>query len=110
MKPTQTVIQKIFRISPVFKYKIIGNSMFPTLQSGEIVLVNRLFYLFAKLKIGDIVALKDPRDEKILIKRIYKIGDSKYFVLGDNQKESTDSRAFGWITKKDIIGKVKFKT
>lgn len=88
--------------------------MSPTLQSGQIVLVNRIPYLFSKPKLSDIVALKDPRDGKILIKRISKINSAKqnlrYFVVGDNKAESTDSRGFGWITKKDIIGKVVYNS
>ncbi len=80
--------------------------MSPTIQSGQIVLANRLSYLLKLPAIQDVVALKDPRDGKILIKRIVKIKNKKYFVMGDNKSESTDSRAFGWITKKDIIGKV----
>jgi nickel-type superoxide dismutase maturation protease len=82
--------------------------MSPTLRPEENVLVNRLSYLFAKPKTCDIVALKDPRDKKILIKRISEIKNNKYFVLGDNKTASTDSRTFGWISKKDIIGKVIF--
>ena len=78
--------------------------MSPTLEPEDIVLVNR----FSTPKLGDIVAAKDPRDGKILIKRVSKIKNNKYFVTGDNKKKSTDSRTFGWIKKKDIIGKVIF--
>lgn len=86
--------------------------MFPTLMPGQSILVNRLTYLITKPKTGEIIAANDPRDGKILIKRIAKIDSAKqnlrFFVLGDNKSESTDSRAFGWITKKDIIGKVVY--
>jgi nickel-type superoxide dismutase maturation protease len=98
---------------PITKYTIHGNSMLPNLHEGDAVLVNRLSYLLHEPKTNNIVALKDPRDGKTLIKRIVKIDsakqNAKYFVLGDNPKESTDSRSFGWITKKDIIGKVVHK-
>lgn len=43
---------------------------------------------------------------KEMIKRIQKIRGNEYFVVGDNKKESTDSRNFGWIKKDQIIGKV----
>lgn len=95
----------LLQLSPFLKYKILGNSMFPALKPGQNVLVNR----FPKPKVGDIIAIKDPRNNKILIKRISETKNNKFFVLGDNKNESTDSRHFGWITKKDIIGKVVYK-
>ena len=88
--------------------------MLPNLHEGDAVLVNRLSYLLHEPKANNIVALKDPRDGKTLIKRIVKIDSAKqnteYFVLGDNPRESTDSRTFGWIKKKDIIGKVVYNS
>ena len=80
--------------------------MSPTLNHGDEVLVNRLSFLFFKPKIGQVIALRDPRDKKVLIKRISKIQAKKYFVEGDNKQNSTDSRKFGMIEKSDIIGKI----
>jgi signal peptidase I len=80
--------------------------MSPTLQDGQVVLVNRLTYLFSKPKLGDIVACRDPRDGRVLIKRITNIIRGQYFVLGDNKKGSTDSRKFGMIEKTALLGKV----
>ncbi len=80
--------------------------MFPTLLDGDHVLVNRLAYMFHKPKVGDGVALKDPRDGKVLIKRITKIENQHYFVIGDNKHYSTDSREFGMIRRSEIIGKI----
>ena len=80
--------------------------MSPTLAPGQMILVNRLSYLFAKPQKGDIIAVTDPRDKKILIKRITQVKLDKYFVEGDNKKHSTDSRVFGMIGKQDIVGKV----
>jgi len=80
--------------------------MLPTLPAGQSVMVNRMSYVFNQPQIGDIVALHDPRDGKVLIKRITKVEDKSYFVQGDNKSHSTDSRVFGMIGRKDIIGKV----
>jgi nickel-type superoxide dismutase maturation protease len=96
----------VLRFSPYFKYKIVGSSMSPSIGNGQIILVNRLAYLFNTPQKRDIIALHDPRGGKILIKRITKINRTKYFVMGDNESASTDSRVFGWIEKKAIIGKV----
>ncbi len=91
---------------PLFKFKIQGNSMYPAFNSGDVVLVNRLAFFFKNPKIGDIIVLKKERD---IIKRIIKVKDNRFFVVGDNKKESTDSRQFGWIGRKEIVGKVIFK-
>lgn len=82
--------------------------MSPTLKEGQTVLVNRLSYIFSSPKRGDIVAIKDPRDHKILIKRIDDVELKSFFVTGDNKEHSTDSREFGMIGKKEIVGKVIF--
>jgi nickel-type superoxide dismutase maturation protease len=99
-------LQKIALFLPIYKYHIIGASMFPTYKDGDSVLVNRFSYIFHSPKRGDIVAVKDPRDSKTLIKRIEKIDGNKFFVIGDNKMHSTDSREFGMIGKQNIIGKV----
>ena len=32
-----------------------------------------------------------------------------YFVLGDNRKSATDSRYYGFVSKEEVIGKVKMR-
>ena len=80
--------------------------MLPTLKPGQDVLVFNWVYLFSKPKIGDMVVIKV--DVREMVKRISKINDRQkmIYVLGDNEKESTDSRKFGLIDKSQIIGKV----
>ncbi len=75
--------------------------MLPTLKPGRDVLVWRWFY---QPKKGDIVAVKVNGKE--IIKRISKTNDRYILIMGDNKKESTDSRNFGPISKEEIIGKV----
>ncbi len=101
-------LKEILFSFPILKFKINQKSMEPTLKEGDNVLVNRLFYFFRKPKIDDIIVLKYPKNNMYLIKRVKKVDNNKYFVLGDNLKESIDSRDFGWISKKEIIGKVWF--
>ncbi|MDE3230184.1 MAG: signal peptidase I [Chloroflexota bacterium] len=40
--------------------------------------------------------------------QIIKLSESQYFVLGDNRTNSQDSRYFGPITQRDIIGQAEF--
>ncbi len=82
--------------------------MEPLLKDGRSVLVSSLPYLISIPKIGDIVACKMPAREKVLIKRVTSVVEGKYFIRGDNQSDSMDSRKFGLVEKKSIIGKVVF--
>lgn len=75
--------------------------MLPTLKEGQDVLVLCWFF---KLKVGDIVAIEVHG--KKMVKRIHYIRGREVIVIGDNKKESTDSRKFGPIKKEQIIGKV----
>ena len=42
----------------------------------------------------------------MLVKRIKKIGKDGLFLLGDNRNRSIDSRKFGPLDMKSVIGKV----
>lgn len=89
--------------SPVRRFTVYGNSMLPTLKPGQDILV---WCWFLRLQVGDLVVFR--KDIKDMVKRVEKIRHSEIFCQGDNEKESTDSRHFGWIKRKEIIGKVIF--
>jgi len=40
---------------------------------------------------------------------VLKLGTDEYYVLGDNRSSSADSRVFGAVARKNIIGKVAFR-
>ena len=81
--------------------------MEPSLLNNQIVFASSILFIFSKPKIGDIVVFKYKN--KTYIKRATKINSYKYFLEGDNNKDSLDSRKVGWIKRKDIIGKVIYK-
>lgn len=85
-------------------FLVEGNSMLPTLKNGDVVLINPN----AKLKQGDIALAGHPykKSTKILkrLKEFTENGD--LFLIGDNTGESTDSRSFGAVPLKCLIGKV----
>lgn len=100
---------------------VAGDSMSPTIQSGDYVLVNKLAYAFAEPGQGDIIVAKTREEGIRIIKRIAgtpgqrvevgseyhtNIDPNEYFVMGDNQEASIDSVEFGAIDRWDIKGRV----
>jgi signal peptidase I len=78
--------------------------MEPILKDRSEVLISSIPYIFSKPRPGDIIAFWNFN--KVFIKRVKKEKQGNYLVEGDNV---IDTLRIGWITKKDIIGKVIFK-
>lgn len=93
-----------------------GRSMAPELLPGERLLVDRLVYARDRPRVGDIVLVAHPmRPELRMVKRIALlqgarfgddvVGRGEYWVEGDNADESTDSREFGPVSRRDLLGR-----
>ncbi len=78
--------------------------MQPTYNENDEVLVSSLPLKFGKPKVGDIVVFE--KYNKYYIKRIKEVKKDKYFLEGDNKKDSQDSKRFGLVEEKQIKGKV----
>ena len=131
--------------------RVEGQSMAPTLQDQDRLIVNKFAYLSAvgEPKAGDIVMLYYPNNpDKSFVKRVIakenqrvRIVDGKvfvedkpvddsfvpdqykshedwgpevvpegyYFVMGDHRNNSSDSRHWGFVPKKYIIGRVQLR-
>jgi signal peptidase I len=77
--------------------------MEPTLSAGDRLLVVRS----PRLRVGDVVALRAPGDERtVLVKRVEALVPEGVVVLGDNRAASTDSRGFGPVPRKAVLGRV----
>ncbi len=123
-----------------------GDSMEPTYQNGQVVLVKRFNRFSAPLHHNDVILIKKDRD--VIIKRVYRlpgeevtdafpnllaftnynrladyyeqqivktkegsvthlrVPDGYIAILGDNLKVSEDSRIFGPVPIRDILGTV----
>jgi len=129
--------------------RVEGQSMAPTLEDQDRLIVNKLVYRIGEPRRGDIVMLYYPLDpNKSFVKRVIaeegdtvRIVDGRvyvndvpladdyvpvefrghddlapkviepgyYFVLGDHRNNSSDSRHWGLVPKKYIIGKVQLR-
>ena len=80
-----------------------GDSMRPTLEPGDRVVCVRA----RRVSTGDLVAVHDPRDGRLLVKRVATV--DPLTVVGDNAEASTDSRAFGTLDADHVVGKVVYR-
>ncbi len=129
-------------------FVVEGESMYPTFNSGDYLIVDQLTYRLQDPKRGDVVVFRYPNDEKVFyIKRIIglpgetvhikegatsvtkvdgttidldesyvvsedatydldrTLGEDQYFVMGDNRPRSSDSRVWGPLPKRDLMGR-----
>lgn len=88
-----------------------GDSMVPTLLSGDRVLVlSGLGPWRPPLRVGDLVAVTDPRDpRRVLVKRVAGLEAGGVVVRGDNDVASTDSRHFGPVPSETVRGRVIYR-
>jgi signal peptidase I len=129
--------------------RVEGQSMAPTLEDQDRLIVNKLVYRISEPRRGDIVMLYYPvNPEKSFVKRViaeeqdtvrivdgqvyvndiplpddfvpqeYRshdeygpqvIPEGYYFVMGDHRNNSSDSRNWGFVPKRYIIGKVQVR-
>ena len=109
--------------------EVSGISMQPTLKDHQHVLVSKAYWLIGSIHDKDIVVLNDPTGPGHIIKRVmwmagenvdyrwrpdsapasdkpYPVPEGCIYVLGDNRPFSEDSRKFGFVDMKQVIGKV----
>jgi nickel-type superoxide dismutase maturation protease len=87
-----------------------GDSMLPTLEEGDRLLVLRIGHR-RRLRAGDLVTLRDPRESGpvVLVKRVADLDGGSADVRGDNPPASTDTRAFGRVPLASVTGKVLYR-
>jgi len=86
-------------------FRVRGNSLAPEFSQGDFVLVSKIPFWLTPPTPGDVIAFRQP-GYGLMIKRIQNlIPEAGVNVIGDHP-ESVDSRVFGPVRRKDILGKV----
>ena len=86
--------------------KVTGESLSPFFLEGDFVVVSKIPFVLRKIKAGDIVVFRHPV-YGTMIKKVERISPDgeEIFVLGTHP-ESTDSRQFGPLSRRQLVGKV----
>ena len=88
-------------LRPLGRVVVEGGSMRPTLEPGDRLLVVRR----RSYRPGAVVAVADPRDGRLLVKRVVAVTDDGRLVMaGDDPAASTDSRTFGPVSPALVRG------
>ena len=101
-------------------FLVSGASMEPTFNNGNYLVIDEFSYHLRKPKKDEVIVFRFPDDtQKFFIKRIAGVpgetvtiqgrettlGENEYYVLGDNKGASYDSRMWGPVPEKLIIGR-----
>ena len=106
----------------ITEYTVEGQSMAPTLSTGQHLLVNKTAFFNRMPVDGEVVIVSfSPHSQLTFVKRIVAVAGEEatmsdgqrimlkageLFVEGDNRSYSTDSRSYGPIMTSQLIGNV----
>ncbi len=95
-------------------FDVIDESMVPLLKTGDRILVDTAAYRHQLPHVGDIIVFRDPEEpRRRLVKRVSAPVDPAagggVSVLGTDPERSRDSRSFGPVPPRLILGKAWYR-
>ena len=96
-------------------FDVVDESMRPLLKAGDRILVDTAAYRHHVPEVGDIIVFRDPQEpRRRLVKRVAAPVDPArgggVSVLGTDPEQSRDSRSFGPVPPRLILGKAWYRT
>ncbi len=100
-----------------FRVAVEGESMEPAYRAGDWLIATRR----GRIRAGSIVVVEHPQRPGFeLIKRVVAgpgdmsrdgrvLGEDEYWIEGDHADRSSDSRTFGSVPRRVILGVVRFR-
>jgi nickel-type superoxide dismutase maturation protease len=86
--------------------KVSGNSLRPTYQEGDFVVVFKISCFLGTVKYGDVIVFRHPM-YGLMIKRVDRVAsDRKQIYVVGTHEDSVDSRQLGPISSEAVVGKV----
>jgi hypothetical protein len=78
--------------------------MLPTLSPGMVALGVRTRRIHA----GQVVIARDPLGHVLAVKRVNSVRRQRrqVWLVGDNPRQSADSRTWGWVDQGDVLAHV----
>jgi nickel-type superoxide dismutase maturation protease len=94
-------------VLPLQRFRVQDTSMRPVVQPGDRLLVAR----WLKPRAGDLVVVRDPEHQStFLVKRVASVEPNGDLVVrGDNPNVSRDSRHFGSVARRLVLGRVFYR-
>lgn len=84
---------------------VSGDSMRPAFEPGDRLVVGPP----GRVRAGHVVAVPDPRDGRLVIKRVRAVTGATVELRGDSEAASTDSRTYGPVPVDTIVGRVWYR-
>lgn len=88
--------------------RVRGDSMFPTFHEGDLLIYRPSRFQRHPPLQGDVVLARHPfLPGKVIVKRVQSVDPTgEVFLVGDNALASSDSRSFGPLAFKYLIGTI----